>query len=504
MSTGPQINKILIANRGEIAVRIIRSCRELGIGSVAVFSDADRGALHVRMADEAYRLGPAPSTESYLVQDRIFEIADRAGVDAIHPGYGFLSENASFAEACSENGFIFIGPDAHAIRVMGDKTAARAIMEKAGVPMAPGTADAIESMDEAVEIAAQIGFPILLKAAAGGGGKGMRIVSERESFSDAFEAAGREAQSAFGDGRIFLEKYITRPRHVEFQILADRHGNTVHLFERECSIQRRHQKVVEESPSVAVSEALRQKMGKAAVDAARSCSYVGAGTVEFLLDDQGAFYFMEMNTRLQVEHPVTEWITGLDLVAEQIRIAEGKALSFNRQDLSIRGHSIECRIYAEDPLNQFLPGPGVLLRHSPPDGPGIRVDAGVEQGDEVSIHYDPMISKLTVWGRDRKQAIDRMVRALGEYEIAGVPSTIPFCRYVMNHDSFRSGDFSTHFVQDHFNPDDLIVPDPNLEEALAHAAPALLNDESQSQSRLNGRSTNEAFSPWKQRRKSRK
>jgi len=464
------ISKVLIANRGEIAVRVMRTCQEMGIRTVAVYSDADATALHVRVADEAYRIGPAPSSESYLLADTILEVAKRTGADAVHPGYGFLSENHAFAEACDEAGIIFIGPSPAAIRAMGDKTAARALMEEAGVPMAPGTIDAISDPDEAATTAADIGFPVLIKAAAGGGGKGMRIVRNAEDFAAALKTASSEAQSAFGDGRVFIEKYIEEPRHIEFQIMADTHGNVVHLFERECSIQRRHQKVVEEAPSSVLTPSVREAMGDAAVRAARSCDYVGAGTVEFLLDKDMQFYFMEMNTRLQVEHPVTEYITGLDLVEQQIRVAEGHALAFDQGDVHCHGHSIECRIYAEDPVSGFMPGPGTLLAHDPPSGPGVRVDSGVEDGSEISLYYDPMISKLTTWASTREQAIARMIRALDEYGVSGVPTTIGFCRFVMTHEAFTSGHFSTHFVDDHFEPDMLQTKDETLKEDLAIAA----------------------------------
>ncbi len=473
MSLIVPIRKILIANRGEIAVRIIRTCAELGIETVAIFSDADRTALHVRMADEAYPVGPAPSIESYLNSDRIIGIARQAGVDAIHPGYGFLAENADFALACETVGIRFIGPASETIRSMGDKTAARALMERTGVPMAPGTVEPIEKWEEAKQIAAQIGYPVLIKAASGGGGKGMRIVYDPDQFQSAFDAAGREAANAFGDARVFLEKYIMEPRHIEFQIMADSHGHIVHLFERECSIQRRHQKVIEEAPSPIMTDDLREQMGKAAVDAARSCNYVGAGTIEFLVDADRNFYFMEMNTRLQVEHAVTEWITGLDLVREQICIAEGQPISFRQEDLSINGHAIECRIYAEDPDNDFLPGPGQLLRNHMPGGHGVRVDSGVEQGDEVSVHYDPMISKVTTWGADRTEAIDRMRRALAEYEIAGVPTTISFCQFVLQSEPFREGQISTHFVANHFTGIKRGAPDPQFEETIARSAAAI-------------------------------
>ncbi len=447
-----RIRKILIANRGEIAVRVIRTCRELGIGTVAVYSDPDRAALHVQMADEAYPIGPAASSQSYLAGSKIIETAVEAGADAIHPGYGFLSENADFAESCEDAGVRFIGPPPEAIRMMGDKTAARRLMSEAGVPMAPGTTDAVDDLEHASRIADEIGYPVLIKAAAGGGGKGMRIVETPPDFQRAVEMARSEAGSAFGDARVFIEKFIVEPRHIEFQILADAHGHIIHLFERECSVQRRHQKVVEEAPSSVLDPAKRAEMGRAAVEAARACGYVNAGTVEFLYDADGNFFFMEMNTRLQVEHPVTEWITGIDLVAEQIRVAEGAELSYTQEDVSMSGHAIECRVYAEDPANNFLPDPGPLLRHAAPSGFGVRVDSGVEEGGRVEIHYDPMISKLTTWGPRREEAIDRMRRALNEYEIAGVRTTIPFCRFVMEHESFRSGSYSTDFVARHFGP----------------------------------------------------
>ncbi|MBO6574523.1 MAG: acetyl-CoA carboxylase biotin carboxylase subunit [Rhodothermales bacterium] len=463
------IQKVLVANRGEIAVRVMRTCRELGIRTVAVYSEPDQAAMHVRFADEAYCVGPAPSAQSYLRMQRILDVALMTGTDAIHPGYGFLSENAEFAEACQEAGVRFIGPPPAAIRAMGDKTAARALMEKAGVPMAPGTVDAVSDSEQALEIARDIGFPVLIKAAAGGGGKGMRIVHEEGDFVRSMDAAAREATSAFGDGRVFIEKFIQEPKHIEFQVLADMHGTCLHLFERECTIQRRHQKVVEEAPAAGMRPELREAMAQAAVSAARSCGYVGAGTVEFLLDTDGSFYFMEMNTRLQVEHPVTEWITGTDLVAEQIRIAEGRALSLKQEDLQIHGHAVECRVYAENPATGFLPDPGRLKVHRPASGPGVRVDAGVEEGDEVQIHYDPMISKLTAWAPTRREAIARMVRAIDEYEVAGVETTLPFCRFVMQHEAFASGAFSTRFVERHFDPE-LISPTGDAELLAAFAA----------------------------------
>ena len=494
------LKKILIANRGEIAVRVIRTCRELGVATVAVYSDADADALHVRMADQAVGIGPAPSSESYLVADRVLDAARLTGADAVHPGYGFLSENAAFAEACEAAGVAFIGPPPDAIRLMGDKTAARALMRQADVPMAPGTPDAIDDPAEAEEIANGIGYPVLVKAAAGGGGKGMRVVERASDFQASFERARSEAQSAFGDGRVYIEKYLVGPRHIEIQVLADAHGNVVHLFERECSIQRRHQKVIEEAPSSVLAPALRAEMGEAAVQAAKACDYVGAGTVEFLLDADHNFYFLEMNTRLQVEHPVTEWITGIDLVAEQIRIAGGDELGYAQDDLAISGWAIECRVYAEDAAAGFLPAPGPLLRHRPPSGFGVRVDAGVEEGDTVPVHYDPMVSKLTTWGRTRDEAIDRMHRALTEYDVAGIPTTIPFGRFVMRHPAFRSGAFDTGFVDEHFDASDLA---PSESEQRVAAIAAGLVELAEGAPSGDGAATSEAPEPsrWAQRRR---
>ena len=465
-----RIRKVLIANRGEIAVRVIRTCRELGIATVAVYSEPDRSSMHVRMADEAYPIGPAASSQSYLDQEKILAVAERSGADAVHPGYGFLSENADFAEACGRAGVVFIGPPPSAIRMMGDKTAARSLMAEAGVPMAPGTTESIDDVDEAAKIAEKIGYPVLIKAAAGGGGKGMRIVEDPAEFARSMQMAQSEARSAFGDPRVFLEKFIVEPRHIEFQVLADSHGNAIHIFERECSIQRRHQKVVEEAPSSVLDPETRRRMGVAAVDAVRACGYVNAGTVEFLVDNDLNFFLMEMNTRLQVEHPVTEWISGIDLVAKQIRIAEGEELGIDQDGLTMNGHAVECRVYAEDPENNFLPDPGDLARHAAPSGFGVRVDSGVEEGGRVEIHYDPMISKLTTWGGSREEAIARMRRALDEYEIAGVRTTIPFCRFVMDHDSFTSGRYSTNFVAEHYTGKAPAPTDGAIEEAAALAA----------------------------------
>lgn len=451
----PTIKKVLIANRGEIALRIIRTCNERNIQTVAVYSTPDASSPHVLSADESVHIGNAPSSESYLVMEKIIDAAKQTGADAIHPGYGFLSENSRFAALCKENGIIFIGPTPEAIEMMGDKTKARELMANANVPLPPGTESAMDDVDEAKKIAAEIGYPVLIKAAAGGGGKGMRIVYDPDNFEKSVKTAKSEAKSSFGDDRVFVEKYLEEPRHIEFQVFADEHGNVLHMFERECSIQRRHQKVIEEAPSAVVTPELREKMAEAAVTVAKSCNYVGAGTVEFLVDKHLDFYFLEMNTRLQVEHPVTELITGLDLVSLQIDVAEGKELPLKQSDITKTGHAIECRIYAEDPEDQFLPSTGHLSRHRIPAGPGIRVDAGIEEGMDVAIYYDPMISKLSVHAENRERAIERMIRALDEYEISGMRTTIPFCKYTLQHDNFRKGTYDTHFVQDHFTPENL-------------------------------------------------
>ncbi|MCL4829332.1 MAG: acetyl-CoA carboxylase biotin carboxylase subunit [Caldilinea sp.] len=440
--------KILIANRGEIAVRIIRACQEMGIATVAVFSDADARALHVALADEAAHIGPPPPRESYLHSERILQVAQARGCDAIHPGYGFLSENADFADAVSAAGLAFIGPGAHAMRVMGSKTSARTAMQAAGVPVVPGYQESQADAD-LIEAARMIGFPLLVKATAGGGGKGMRILHAPAELPHALESARREALNAFGDDRIYLEKLIASPHHIEFQIFADHHGHAVHLFERECSVQRRHQKIIEETPSPLLDDALRQRMGEAAVAAVHAVGYTNAGTLEFLVDAQRNFYFLEMNTRLQVEHPITEAVTGVDLVKLQIRVAAGEPLPFTQADLSQRGHAIECRIYAEDPANNFLPAIGKVLTAVEPVGPGVRVDAGVTTGDEVTLHYDPMIAKLIVLGEHRRDAIGKMLWALRHYVVLGdIITNIAFLRQVLVHPRFQAGDTTTDFVDE--------------------------------------------------------
>ncbi|HEY0669308.1 MAG TPA: acetyl-CoA carboxylase biotin carboxylase subunit [Sphingobacteriaceae bacterium] len=461
------MEKILVANRGEIALRIMRSAKEMGIKTVAVFSEADRNALHVRYADEAVCIGPPPSNESYLSSEKIINACKITGAEAIHPGYGFLSENAAFARAVKDAGLILIGPSPEAMEIMGNKLSAKAAALKFNIPMVPGTDEAITDIKEAKRRAEEVGFPILIKAAAGGGGKGMRIVEDPESFEDQMHRAVSEATSAFGDGSVFIERYVSSPRHIEIQVLGDNHGNIVHLFERDCSVQRRHQKVVEEAPSSVLTPEIREAMGRSAVDVARSCQYTGAGTVEFILDEDLNFYFLEMNTRLQVEHPVTEMITGIDLVKEQIRIARGEQISFKQEDLKINGHAIELRVYAEDPKNNFLPDIGTLQTYKVPQGPGVRVDDGFEQGMEIPIYYDPMIAKLVVFGATRKEAIERMIRAIDEYQITGIETTLSFGKYVMQHDAFVSGKFDTHFVQNYFTPD--CLDDPKEDEGMIAA-----------------------------------
>lgn len=447
------MKKILVANRGEIAVRIMKTAKKMGIKTVAVYSTADRLAPHVKMADEAVCIGEAPSNQSYLLGDKIIETAKSLNVDGIHPGYGFLSENANFAIACEKNGITFIGPKSHAIEVMGSKLAAKETVKAYDIPMVPGLDEAITDVEKAKQVAKQIGFPILIKASAGGGGKGMRIVEKETDFESQMQRAISEATSAFGDGSVFIEKYIGSPRHIEIQVLADTHGNIVYLFERECSIQRRHQKVVEEAPSSVLTPEIRKKMGEAAVQVAASCDYVGAGTVEFLIDENLNFYFLEMNTRLQVEHPVTELITGLDLVEMQIRIARGEKLPFTQDDLHIKGHAMELRIYAEDPLNDFLPSVGHLEIYQLPEGENIRVDNGIEQGMDVPIYYDPMLAKLITYGKTREEAIEVMINAIQNYKVKGISTTLPFGKFVMEHPAFREGHFDTNFVKKYYSSD---------------------------------------------------
>lgn len=447
------MKKILVANRGEIALRIMRTIRKMGIQSVAVYSEADRLSPHVLFADEAVCLGAAPSNQSYLNGDKIITFCKELGVDGIHPGYGFLSENAAFAQQAEDAGIIFIGPGPEAMRVMGSKLAAKECVKKYNIPMVPGIDEAIEDIAIAKKIAAKIGYPVLIKASAGGGGKGMRIVEKETDLEEQMQRAISEAKSSFGDGSVFIEKYVTSPRHIEIQVLADQFGNTVHLFERECSIQRRHQKVVEESPSSILTPALRKKMGEAAVMVAKSCNYTSTGTVEFLMDEKLNFYFLEMNTRLQVEHPVTEMITGIDLVEEQIKIAGGEKLSFTQEDISINGHAVELRVYAEDPLNNFLPSIGTLTTYIKPIGEGIRVDDGYEEGMAIPIYYDPMIAKLVTHGQNRAEAIQKMKEAIRAYKIEGLSTTLPFGTFVFEHETFLSGKFDTHFVKDHYTPD---------------------------------------------------
>ncbi|MBL7841112.1 MAG: acetyl-CoA carboxylase biotin carboxylase subunit [Cyclobacteriaceae bacterium] len=464
----PQIKKILVANRGEIALRVMRSAKEMGIKTVAVYSEADREALHVRFADEAVFIGAPASSESYLRIDKIIDAARKTGAQAIHPGYGFLSENEDFSQAVDDAGMIFIGPSPKSIEVMGSKLAAKEAVAKFNVPLVPGTSEPIDDINKAKKIAKDIGYPILIKASAGGGGKGMRIVENENEFQEQMERAVSEATSAFGDGSVFIEKYVTKPRHIEFQIFGDKHGNVIHFFERECSIQRRHQKVVEEAPSSVLTPDIRKRMGEAAINVAKSCGYYGAGTVEFILDDSLNFYFLEMNTRLQVEHPVTEMITGIDLVKLQISVAQGEKLPFKQEDLKIHGHAVEVRVYAEDPSNNFLPDIGTLQTYKRPQGNGIRVDDGFEQGMSIPFYYDPMIAKLICHAETREMAIEKTIRAIQEYEITGLETTLGFCNFVMHHEAFRSGKFDTGFVGKYFKPEVLTAtPDPAEEELAA-------------------------------------
>jgi acetyl-CoA carboxylase biotin carboxylase subunit len=458
-------NKVLVANRGEIAVRVMRACRELGVRNVGIYSDADRPAPHVRYADEVYNVGPPPASESYLKIDKIIDIARRAGAEAIHPGYGFLAENAAFAAACGDAGLAFVGPTPETLRAAGDKQGARATMAAAGIPVIPGSPPELQRDEDIGKAAADIGWPVMIKAAAGGGGKGMRVCGRAEDFPELLKHARSEAKSAFGDDAVYVEKCVVRPRHVEFQILADTRGNVVHLHERECSIQRRHQKLIEESPSPALDAGLRARMAEAAVAAARAARYTNAGTIEFLLDADRNFYFLEVNARLQVEHPVTELVTGADLVKEQLRIAAGEPLRFAQEDVNPRGSAIECRISAEDPNNNFYPATGTISRLRIPAGPGVRFDGGIAQGYEVPIYYDPLIAKLVVWAEGRQLAVERMHRALNEFVLDGVPTTIPFHRWVMSSEAFRKGEFDTSFVEKHFRPEATHVE--RLEKAAA-------------------------------------
>jgi len=492
MARGRKIKKILIPNRGEIAVRIQRTCRELDIPAVAVFSEPDRYSMHVRYADEAYPLPGTSPGETYLNQDLIFKIARSCQADAIHPGYGFLSENGEFARKCQENGILFIGPPPEAIELMGLKTEARRRMLDAGVPIVPGT-EPLDTLELCKSKAEEIGYPVLIKAAAGGGGKGMRTVEDPKDLKKAYEASRREAQSAFGDQRVYIEKYLNKPRHVEFQVLADLHGNVIHLYERECSVQRRHQKIIEETPSPILDETMRNRMGEVAMEAARACQYTNAGTVEFLVDADRNFYFLEMNTRLQVEHPITEMITGIDIVKQQIDIAESKKIS--TEAVPRRGAAMECRIYAEDPDNNFLPSPGLIKGLSNPGGPGVRNDTGVYAGYSIPMEYDPMISKLVVWGEDRNQVITRMLRALEEYHLLGIRTNISYLRRIIKHPQFISGDYDTLFISKYQK--DLSDSAESQEESIALAAAAILSYLRNEQSALVHTDEKSKISAWK-------
>ena len=494
------MKKLLIANRGEIALRVMRTAREMGIKTVAVFSEADRNGLHVRYADEAVCIGPPPSNQSYLLGSKIIEVARKFKAEAIHPGYGFLSENAGFAREVKNAGLIFIGPSAESMEMMGSKLAAKETAKKYNVPLVPGTTESISDLQEAGRIARGIGFPVLIKASAGGGGKGMRIVESEREFGEQANRAMSEAQAAFGDGSVFIEKYVSSPRHIEIQILGDQHGNVVYLFERECSIQRRHQKLVEEAPSAILTPELRKKMGESAVAIAKACGYYNAGTVEFLVDDKLNYYFLEMNTRLQVEHPVTEMITGLDLVKEQINIARGNKLSFTQDDLKIRGHAIELRVCAEDPVNNFLPDIGTLKTYRRPQGAGVRVDDGFEEGMEIPIQYDPMIAKLIVHAEDRDRAISRMIRAIDEYEVSGFQTTLSFGKWAMQHPKFRDGDFDTGFISKYFNPKTDLMTSAGDEAKAAAILGAALKHNSKGGSKETSVTTKVSSSRWKENR----
>ncbi|MCX7876264.1 MAG: acetyl-CoA carboxylase biotin carboxylase subunit [Melioribacteraceae bacterium] len=474
------IKRILIANRGEIAHRIIKACRELNITSIAIYSEADKNALHVRRADEAYLIGNSPANESYLNKEKIIELAKKVNADAIHPGYGFLSENSEFIEMVENSGINFIGPSSKSVKLMGGKTDARDLMMKNNVPIVPGTTEPIYTIEEGKKIAKEIGYPIMLKAVAGGGGKGMRKIYNDDEFETAFQLASSESKKAFGNSSVYIEKYIENPKHIEVQILADKHGNYIHLFERECSVQRRHQKVIEEAPSISIDESIRERITQTSIQAAKACNYFNAGTIEFLLDKNKNFYFLEMNTRLQVEHPVTEMITGFDIVKEQIKIAEGNKLSIKQDDLKINGHAIECRVYAEDIDNNFSPSIGKITLHRLTSGPGIRIDRGIDISSDVPIYYDPMLAKVIAWGRTREESIERMKRALSEYQICGVTTNMPVFKWILNQDEFLDGSFDINFLEQKLMP---LIPNKwreNLPEELENVitvVTALLKNE---------------------------
>lgn len=494
------MQKILVANRGEIALRVMRTAKEMGIKTVAVFSEADRNMPFVRYADEAVCIGPAPSSQSYLRADKIIQVAKQVKADAIHPGYGFLSENAGFSKAVADAGLIFIGPSAHSIEMMGSKIAAKQAAKKFNVPMVPGTEDPVVDVAEAIGIATRIGFPILIKASAGGGGKGMRVVNNAEELEEQMRMAKSEAMSAFGDDAVFIEKYVAAPRHVEIQLVGDQHGNYAYLFERECSIQRRHQKLIEEAPSSCLTPDIRKAMGESAIAVARSCNYFGAGTVEFLVDENLNFYFLEMNTRLQVEHCVTEMITGIDLVKEQINIARGNKLSFTQEELKINGHSIELRVCAEDPLNNFLPDTGRLEMYQPPKGPGVRVDDGYEEGMDIPIFYDPMIAKLVVHAASREEAINRLCRAVDEYHIKGIQTTLSFGKWAVQTEPFRKGDFDTKFIDNYFKPEYLLAEDKDADEVAGLLATYIWTSNKKQNNKVIDTATG-SQSGWKMKRK---
>lgn len=493
------MQKILVANRGEIAQRVMRTAREMGIKTVAVYSEADRNMPFVRFADEAVCIGPAPSSQSYLRADKIIEVAKQVGADAIHPGYGFLSENASFSKAVADAGLIFIGPSAYSIEMMGSKISAKQAAKKFNVPMVPGTENPIESVEEAKQIAKEAGYPVLIKASAGGGGKGMRVVNSEDELESQMQMAKSEALSSFGDDAVFIEKYVAAPKHIEIQLLGDQHGNYVYLFERECSIQRRHQKLIEEAPSSCLTPNIRKAIGESAVAVARSCKYHGAGTVEFLVDDDLNYYFLEMNTRLQVEHCVTEMITGIDLVKEQIKVARGEKLSFTQDDLRINGHSIELRVCAEDPVNNFLPDTGRLETYMPPKGPGVRVDDGYEQGMDIPIFYDPMIAKLVVHAATRDEAIDRLCRAVDEYYVSGIQTTLGFGKWAVQTEPFRQGKFDTGFIEKHFKPEYLQPDDEEADKVAALLSAYVWDKEKKPVHQLNTVANGAAN--WKTRRR---